>query len=462
MNKEFKNYLQLSLFLIDIITINVCFFISKLLINELHLIANEVSLSFLFINNIIWLILIIICGVYFKKSITHFETFTKRTVQAFLLWILLGVLYLFISNEGHTNKIFITICVFSYSIGLILNRFLYLGIRNYFKHKDYLVNKIIILGYNETAIKLASYFEEESINSNLIGFVENYKNVNEITHYPILSEIKNLINVALKFNVKEIYSTISPEQNKSIYSLMQQAENNCIHFRVVPNLSNFFNNAVLVDYIRDLPILSNRHEPLEDIGHKIEKRIFDIFISGLVIIFILSWLIPLLAIIIKMESKGPLFFSQKRTGKNNLTFDCLKFRSMKINKDADFKQASQNDNRITKVGKFIRKTSLDEFPQFLNVFIGQMSIVGPRPHMVKHTNDYSKIVDDYMVRHFLKPGITGWAQINGFRGEIKNPLQIKMRIHNDIWYLENWNVWLDLKIIFITIYSVFKGDKKAY
>ena len=163
-----------------------------------------------------------------------------------------------------------------------------------------------------------------------------------------------------------------------------------------------------------------------------------------------------------MESKGPLFFSQKRTGKNNLTFDCLKFRSMKINKDADFKQASQNDNRITKVGKFIRKTSLDEFPQFLNVFIGQMSIVGPRPHMVKHTNDYSKIVDDYMVRHFLKPGITGWAQINGFRGEIKNPLQIKMRIHNDIWYLENWNVWLDLKIIFITIYSVFKGDKKAY
>ena len=159
MNKEFKNYLQLSLFLIDIITINVCFFISKLLINELHLIANEVSLSFLFINNIIWLILIIICGVYFKKSITHFETFTKRTVQAFLLWILLGVLYLFISNEGHTNKIFITICVFSYSIGLILNRFLYLGIRNYFKHKDYLVKKIIILGYNETAIKLASYFE---------------------------------------------------------------------------------------------------------------------------------------------------------------------------------------------------------------------------------------------------------------------------------------------------------------
>ncbi len=462
MNKEFKNYLQLSLFLIDIITINVCFFITKLLINELPLIANEISLSFLFINNIIWIILITICGVYFKKSITHFETFTKRTVQVFLLWILLGVLYLYISNEGHTNRIFISIFVFSYSIGLLLNRFLYLGVRNYFKHKDYLVNKIIILGYNETAIKLASYFEEESINSNLIGFVENYKNVNEITHYPILSEIKNLISIALKFNVKEIYSTISPKQNKYIYSLMQQAENNCIHFRVVPNLSDFLNNAVLVDYIRDLPILSNRHEPLEDMGHKIEKRIFDIFISSLVIIFILSWLIPLIAIIIKLESKGPIFFSQKRTGKNNSTFDCLKFRSMRVNKDADFKQASQNDNRITKVGKFIRKTSLDEFPQFLNVFIGQMSIVGPRPHMVKHTNDYSKIVDDYMVRHFLKPGITGWAQINGFRGEIKNSLQIKMRIHNDIWYLENWNVWLDVKIIFITIYSVFKGDKKAY
>ena len=135
---------------------------------------------------------------------------------------------------------------------------------------------------------------------------------------------------------------------------------------------------------------------------------------------------------------------------------------MKPNKDSDSKQATKNDMRVTKIGKFIRKTSLDEFPQFINVLKGEMSLVGPRPHMVKHTNDYSKIVDQYMIRHFLKPGITGWAQINGFRGEITDPKQIKMRVANDLWYLENWNVWLDLRIMFLTVYRVFKGDKQAY
>ena len=135
---------------------------------------------------------------------------------------------------------------------------------------------------------------------------------------------------------------------------------------------------------------------------------------------------------------------------------------MKVNKDSDFKQATKNDNRITKVGKFIRKTSLDEFPQFINVLKGEMSLVGPRPHMVKHTDDYSKIVDQFMIRQFLKPGITGWAQINGYRGEITDEIQLKMRVNNDIWYLENWNIWLDIRIIFLTVYRVFKGDEMAF
>jgi putative colanic acid biosynthesis UDP-glucose lipid carrier transferase len=135
---------------------------------------------------------------------------------------------------------------------------------------------------------------------------------------------------------------------------------------------------------------------------------------------------------------------------------------MRINNDANVMQATKNDNRVTKIGKILRKTSLDEFPQFINVFIGEMSLVGPRPHMVKHTDDYSQIVDQYMIRHFLKPGITGWAQINGLRGEITEPRQIKLRVKNDLWYLENWNIWLDIKILFLTIYTILKGDKKAY
>jgi putative colanic acid biosynthesis UDP-glucose lipid carrier transferase len=230
----------------------------------------------------------------------------------------------------------------------------------------------------------------------------------------------------------------------------------------VPNLAYFFSKPVVVDYVRDMPVLSLRSEPLQDVGNRFKKRILDVVISLLVVIFVLSWLIPLIGLLILLESRGPIFFKQARTGKNNQPFMCLKFRSMKPNKDADAKQATKNDNRVTKLGRILRKTSLDEFPQFINVLKGEMSLVGPRPHMVKHTDDYSQVVDQYMIRHFLKPGITGWAQVNGFRGEITEPKQIKMRVQNDLWYLENWNIWLDIKIMFLTVYTILIGDKKAY
>ncbi len=320
----------------------------------------------------------------------------------------------------------------------------------------------MILGYNDTAIKLASYFEQESINTNLLGFVEDEANIHELTHYPILADVNQIIQVAKDFDVQEIYSTITPEQNEQIYHFMDLAEKECIRFKVVPNLSYFFSKPVVVDYVRDMPILSLRNEPLEDVGNRLKKRILDVIVSFLVVVFILSWLVPIIGLLILIESRGPIFFIQKRTGKNNQTFNCLKFRSMRTNKDADNKQATKNDNRITKIGSILRKTSLDEFPQFINVLRGEMSLVGPRPHMEKHTSDYSKIVDQYMIRHFLKPGITGWAQINGFRGEITEPKQIKMRVQNDLWYLENWNIWLDIRILFLTVYTILKGDKNAY
>jgi putative colanic acid biosynthesis UDP-glucose lipid carrier transferase len=268
--------------------------------------------------------------------------------------------------------------------------------------------------------------------------------------------------IAKELDVQEIFSTITPEQNKYIYTLMNKAEMECMRFKVVPNLSVFFSKPVVIDYIRDLPVLSLRSEPLADVGNRFKKRVLDVTISFLVVALILSWMIPILGILILLESRGPIFFSQLRTGKDNKSFYCLKFRSMRVNNDSELKQATKNDSRVTRIGKFIRKTSLDEFPQFINVLKGEMSLVGPRPHMVKHTNDYSKIVDQYMIRQFLKPGITGWAQINSFRGEITDPEQIRMRVNSDLWYLENWNIWLDLRIIFLTVYYVFKGDENAY
>jgi putative colanic acid biosynthesis UDP-glucose lipid carrier transferase len=357
---------------------------------------------------------------------------------------------------------FIVSVIGGVGLTLLVNRFLYLGIKNHFKNGHRLIKKVIILGYNDTAKKLAKYFEEDGINTELIGFIEDGNNIHELSHYPVLTDINGTLQVAREMDVQEIFSTITPEQNTEIYNLMYQAEKECIRFKIVPNLSVFITRDVHIEYFGDLPILSLRSEPLDDVGNRLKKRILDIVVSFFVIVLILSWLIPLLALLIFFETGESVFFKQLRTGKNKKPFYCLKFRSMKSNKDADLKQATVNDSRITTIGKMIRRTSIDEFPQFINVFKGEMSLVGPRPHMLKHTNDYSKIVDEYMIRQFLKPGITGWAQINGYRGEISNPEQIKMRVDKDLWYLENWNLWLDIQILFQTVYYVFKGDKNAF
>lgn len=192
------------------------------------------------------------------------------------------------------------------------------------------------------------------------------------------------------------------------------------------------------------------------------KRTFDYLFAAIVAILVLSWLIPIIALLIKLESRGPVFFKQLRTGKNGAPFYCLKFRSMRINADADSKQAHRGDSRITKVGAFLRKTSLDELPQFINVLKGEMSVVGPRPHMLRHTEDYSKVIDNFMDRHLILPGITGWAQVSGYRGETKETEAMAKRVSADIHYLENWSFWLDLKIVLMTVTQVFRSNKHVF
>ena len=212
-----------------------------------------------------------------------------------------------------------------------------------------------------------------------------------------------------------------------------------------------------LESVGSLVVFNPQEIPLDDMKSRFMKRLFDVVFSGFVIVFIISWLFPILFLLIKLSSKGPVFFLQKRTGINNRTFKCMKLRSMCTSVDADLKQATSHDARITKVGSFLRKTSLDEFPQFFNVLFGQMSIVGPRPHMLRHTEQYSELIDYYKVRHYIKPGITGWAQVNGYRGETDELWKMEKRVEYDMYYLSNWTFWMDLKIVLMTVFS-----KKAF
>lgn len=262
--------------------------------------------------------------------------------------------------------------------------------------------------------------------------------------------------------VDEIYCSIGELNNRQIEEFINFADNNLRSLKFLPDNKEIFTKKLNYDSYGVLPILSLRTIPLDSTFNKVLKRTFDIILSSIVILFILSWLTPIIAFLIRLESKGPIFFKQKRNGLDNTEFYCYKFRSMRTNPTAHLHQATRDDMRVTQIGKFIRKTSIDELPQFVNVLLGDMSTVGPRPHMVSHTNMYAERIDKFMVRHLVKPGITGLAQISGFRGEVETDIDIINRVKYDIFYVENWSLLLDIKIIFQTVLNAVQGEEKAY
>ena len=251
--------------------------------------------------------------------------------------------------------------------------------------------------------------------------------------------------------VQHLFCGLPSVHRDYIIPIINYCENHLVHFNSVPNLHNYLQNRVYLNMLGDVPYLSLRRDPLSETVNKVVKRTFDIVFFLLVV-----------AILTKLTMPGPLFFRQKRNGLNDKEFYVIKFRSMKVNAEADTLQATKDDPRKTKWGNIMRKTNLDEMPQFINVLLGDMSIVGPRPHMLKHTEEYSKLINKYMVRHFVKPGITGWSQVTGFRGETKELKDMEGRIRGDIWYIEHWSFWLDLYIIYKTVANVFHGEKNAY
>jgi len=275
-------------------------------------------------------------------------------------------------------------------------------------------------------------------------------------------DLEDTIDFIHKNDIDEIYCSVAELENEEITALINFADNNLKTLKFLPDNKKIFSKKLQFEYFDYLPILSLRDIPLHNPINALIKRTFDIVFSSVIIFGLLIWVAPLLALLIVLESPGPVYFIQNRTGFDNNEFACFKFRSMTMNTYADSQQAGKNDSRVTRIGKFIRKTSIDELPQFYNVLIGNMSVVGPRPHMVKHTYEFASKVDKYMLRHFVKPGITGLAQVRGYRGEIESDSDIQGRIKFDIFYVENWSFFLDIKIIVQTILNIFSGEEKAY
>lgn len=316
------------------------------------------------------------------------------------------------------------------------------------------LRNVVVIGKNKKTNQLISVFKKRT------EFGYNF--LKQFSPRALDFNLRECFDYILNTNVDEIYCSISELKNEELTSFINFADNNLKTLKFIPDNKNIFAKKLKFEYYDYIPILSLRNIPLHNPINAFIKRSFDLLFSLIVILGLLSWVTPLIAIIITLDSKGPVFFRQIRNGLDNREFYCYKFRSMTRNKNANHQSATRNDRRITRIGKFLRKTSIDELPQFYNVFFGTMSIVGPRPHMVKHTHTYATTVDKYMVRHFVKPGITGLAQVRGYRGEIESDTDIQNRIRFDIFYIENWSVFLDIKIIVQTLINAFKEEPKAY
>jgi putative colanic acid biosynthesis UDP-glucose lipid carrier transferase len=322
--------------------------------------------------------------------------------------------------------------------------------------------QVIIVGAGSSGNQMYNYFKTEIASGyRFLGFFDDNKS-ECLYQQQVMGNIYDVHHFALTNKVDEIFCALPLTASKHIRELMTFADNNLIRFKIVPDFRGFLNKKVQMDFYDSVPVLTVRREPLENMFNRFVKRTFDIVFSLAVIIVLFPVLIPVLIILIKLSSPGPAFFVQKRSGRNNEEFLCYKFRTMAVNKDSDTTQACKGDCRITAVGKFLRKSNLDELPQFFNVLYGNMSVVGPRPHMLLHTKEYSMLIDKFMVRHLVKPGITGWAQVNGYRGNTINQKYMIKRVRYDMWYIENWSLLLDCKIIFLTVYNMIRGEENAF
>jgi len=415
--------------------------------------------QFLTYLSLFWIISSLITDFYkIKRFTTNYQIITLLFRQ-FIAFILGYFAYFGIFREGdivHNQFLILT---------TILSTITFFKFLSFFALKKYRKNgnnfrRVVFLGKDNTTKKFIKLFKEQkSLGYKYLGYFSNIVSKNK----DYIGSFEDSFSFVQKNEVDEIYCSLTELNQEEIKELRKLTALKDIKIKLIPNSNEFYSKNQKTEYYNNnLVVLKVEKLPFDFAENKILKRIFDIVFSILICIFLLSWLIPVLWILMKFDSKGSLIFKQKREGLDSEQFVCFKFRSMKVNDNANKVHAVKNDTRVTKLGSFLRKTSIDELPQFFNVLEGHMSVVGPRPHLKSFSKEYQKDVENYMERHQVKPGITGLAQVSGFRGEIKKKEDIQNRIRLDIFYIENWSFLLDVKIVLQTVFNVFKGEKNAY
>ena len=462
LNKKHGYLIQWLIGVGDMFVLNAVFvFVLKLLgLTYTHAIAYN-QREVLLLLNFCYLFSLYFVPLQLHLSVVFIDKIVQRAFSLVTVLTLLFATCLIFLNVGDLMATFLLVY---YVVALVLFALWRVLVRmslKLYRRKGYNFKRIVIVGAGKNGMELYQVMKDDlSYGFNVLGFFDdNIALKDALPNY--LGNTEEVANYVLKHDIDEVYCTLPGTNDSKIARLLNFAEKHMIRFYIVPEFYRNVKKSMVMEVIESIPLLTIRREPLQSMYNRFLKRAFDLLFSTMVLVTIYPILYVVLGVLIKLSSPGPILFKQKRTGLYGRDFECFKFRTMRVNADADTMQAVKDDPRKTRIGNFLRKSNLDEFPQFVNVFLGDMSVVGPRPHMLKHTEQYSALIDKYMVRHLVKPGVTGWAQVTGYRGETKTLEQMEGRVKRDVWYIENWTFFLDLKIIIVTVLNMFKGEKNA-
>ena len=387
-----------------------------------------------------------------------------KVVKTTLLAVVVHALFLLsLTTFLHLDDMRIRDYVFFYAlmlVGLLIIRVAGAYALKEYRRRGYNYTRVVIVGSGANGERLAaSLMNDSGFGYKILGFFDDIASVSPSVKKDIYP-ISSLRKFVAENDVRQIFYTLSG-QNDILKEVIRIADDNCVEFYYVPQIPRTLARNFELHSVGHIPVLSIRHNSLKSTVNRIVKRTFDLVVSSLFLCIYPLIYIPV-AIGIKAGSPGPVYFKQERTGYLGRSFKCLKFRTMKVNATSDSCQATKNDPRKTRLGEFLRHSSIDELPQFINVWRGDMSIVGPRPHMLMHTEQYAELIDRYMLRHAVKPGITGWAQVNGYRGPTDELWKMERRVEYDVWYIENWSLLLDMKIMVRTVINAFRSDENAF
>ena len=468
-NSHTNNIIKDIVILVDFLLLNVLLLLFFQFFPHMSIWAFQKQRIFLITMNVALLI-----GHVYRSPIIHLRMvsagdFLKRVISLVAVTVLLA--YLMMKGISlHNTRVGMQLITFGTVWGLVLliARFVERKIIKSYRLAGRNTRSVIFIGADPELLNIyKGLIDDASKGYKVVGYyadkeMENIPKEVTLNRLGTLQEFMDgMQNTDVLQKADEIYVSISRTQRDTIRKISDYCDRNVVRFYYVPVSVETLGMNLKRELLDDIEIFTTYENPLENPVNKMIKRFFDIVLSCIALLCLLPFF-PIIWIVIKTQSPGPLFFKQLRTGLDGKEFYCYKFRSMHVNADADKVQATENDPRKYPFGNFMRKTNVDEFPQFWNVLKGDMSIVGPRPHMLAHTEQYSALIDKYMVRHFVKPGVTGWAQVTGFRGETRELWQMEGRVKRDIWYMENWSVWLDIRIMWMTAKTIFVHDKNAY